>query len=424
MNSWKEMLHKVVGWLPFSIGGAVFFLGALSALWFLGIQRSDLIMVVLGATGVALSLLGLLLTWIAGIVIYRRMRNIPFESLTLISHKSSETEFVVPIPWWIPLVQSSCIVKADHFYREEFQGKEVLFAKRRGLWSEIVREIAVGDAFGICSIRFETRQEVQLKVLPIILSLENPLLIHGLQGGSELSHPMGRPEGDRIDMRNYVAGDPIRHILWKVYARSNELMVRTPERAYEPVKKMLAYLIVDEADRIAAATASAIIQSGLLGVDWSFGVDGDRNVYSDENLALDAIVQSGLSLYSTEPGKKGGEGLRSFLNVASANQSNSHTLVVFAPPIVGSWIQNVLALQQQIPIQVIVGVDRIETESKWAAFKEAVFLPETQNFSQLTSLAELEAIHSQLQSLQIPVLISMMPQSTLQPLSQLLEGRR
>ena len=109
-------------------------------------------------------------------------------------------------------------------------------ALRRGEWTEVRRQIFVGDAFGICEIRFPFEQEVRLTAIPNTKDLMEPK-ITGLQAGADVEHPMGLPQGDRLDIGNYAQGDPMRYILWKVYARTGELVVRTPERAYQPTKR-------------------------------------------------------------------------------------------------------------------------------------------------------------------------------------------
>ena len=423
MNSWKEMLYVFVGWLPFTVGGSVLLLGSISALWFLGVQRSDLIMVVLGATGIALSLLGVIVTWLAGFTTYRRLQQIPFDTVQMLSHQPANISFEIPLPWWIPLVQAESFWKNDSFVLMENQqsplSQERIFPKRRGQWSTIVREIRVGDAFGICKVRFDVAQNLHLQVLPSNLQLENPMLIQGLQGGAEIPHPLGRPEGDRIDMRNYAVGDPIRYILWKVYARSNELMIRTPERAYEPVKKMLGYLIVDKQDRISAATATSILQSGALGEDWIFGVDGNLGLFSEKNAAIEAIIGSGLSLLSKNPKDQQGGGLGQFIAQAQ-QQGGNHTLILFAPPKIGPWIEHVCSIQKQIPIQVIVGVEQIAIDRKWDSLKNAIFLPKEHDYSEVSTWEDLQKIQEALQSFNIPILLSGAEQSSLQLLSKVL----
>ena len=69
-------------------------------------------------------------------------------------------------------------------------------------------------------------------------------------------------------MRAYGHGDPMRHVLWKTFARSRRLLVRMPERAIAPSPTTVAFLIAGpgEGDPIAArfdpllAEARALLQ--------------------------------------------------------------------------------------------------------------------------------------------------------------------
>ena len=62
----------------------------------------------------------------------------------------------------------------------------------------------------------------------------NAELAAGRASGDAVSHPAGRQEGELIEMRRYGPGDPLRHVLWKTYARTRRLLVRMHERAISP----------------------------------------------------------------------------------------------------------------------------------------------------------------------------------------------
>ena len=75
------------------------------------------------------------------------------------------------------------------------------------------------------------------------------------------------------------AGDSVKNIIWKVYARSRQLNVRLPEHSVFQSKKTLAFLLTSENDEAAAAVARVALQSGALGEDWAFGADGYENQF-------------------------------------------------------------------------------------------------------------------------------------------------
>ncbi len=334
-------------WLPFTFGGAVFCGFSGLATWFFGVQRSDFVLIVIGSMGLLMSLIGMLTVLLSGFVLYRRYRRL--DSCTMQLRCGVPHSIVTPVEvgWWLPLVQISVSWCAPQL-ESEIEGRhERLTPKRRGVWNSIHRVIRVGDAFGICAIEFDSFQPCTLKVLPQVSPVYLPNVLQGLQQGGEQAHPLGSASGDRIDIRNYAHGDPVRFILWKVYARTGQLVVRTPEKAFEPVQRLLAYLVVHPADSAAAALSMAMVDSDRLGENWAFGVDGHSEACHDSATAMEAIVASGRSAVQD------GDGMSEFVQL----ESDARSLLVFAPPQVGEWIERVEAISHTLSVQVcLVGL--------------------------------------------------------------------
>ena len=380
-----QTLYTILGWLPFTIGGAIFFAVSLATLWWVGIQRVDLIFVIIGAVGSVISVIGMLCTLCAGIVVYMHMREIPYETSTMMVGVEQESAFLLQAPWWIPLIQTEWNYITKEFSVISNQTQDIvtkILPKRRGIYTNIQRNIVVGDAFGICRVSFGGQQETHIRVLPDTRKLHYLDILQGLQGGTEIANPYGKPMGDRIDMRMYAKGDPIRYVLWKIYARTGELLVRTPELALEPVKKMLVYLIVSPADTVSASVATMAIQSDMLGDNWTFSVDGSSDIYMDAPTAIDAIVQSG---QSTE---MHGVGLQAFVD--KSKEVNT-SIVIFAPPDTGLWIERVC--QISLPKHIIICLDKIDIKNTWKQIEHAVFLPAEEPVNLLCDLAKIQQIH-------------------------------
>ncbi len=339
--------HAIRQWLPFTFGGAVFCGFSGLATWFFGVQRSDFVLIVIGSMGLLMSLIGMLTVLLSGFVLYRRYRQLDFCTLQLRCHAEHSIVTPIEIRWWLPLVQVSVSWSSPRM-ESVIEGRyERLTPTRRGVWNSIHRVIRVGDAFGICAIEFDSVQPCTLKVLPQVSSAYLPNLLQGLQQGGEQAHPLGSASGDRIDIRNYAHGDPVRFILWKVYARTGQLVVRTPEKAFEPVQRVLAYLVVHPADSAAAALSMAMVDSDRLGDNWAFGVDGHSEACQDSATAMEAIVASGRSTV------RDGEGMIDFVQ----QESDAGSLLVFAPPEIGEWIERVETLSHTLSVQVcLVGL--------------------------------------------------------------------
>ncbi len=355
--------QPILQWLPFTFGGAVFCLLSGMAAWFFGVQRSDFILIVIGTMGLVMSLLGVVLTWCCGFLLWRRFHLLESCTLTLREGMVHKQRSDIQVPWWIPLIQVSTQCIEDSITVVLDDDSEQITAHRRGVWRSLSRMVHVGDAFGICSISFVSVQPCHLRVLPKVVSPQTPSLLQGLQGGGEQAHPFGQPNGDRIDIRNYAVGDPVRFILWKVYARTGQLVVRTPEKAFEPVQRLLAYLIVHPSDSMAASLSSAILHSNTLGDNWAFGVDGQSEPCLDASTAIEAVVSSGNSVVQD------GAGLADFVH----QEAEATSLLIFAPPVFGEWLVEVEKVASRLPVQVcIVGQRPI----KQSTLQSLLFLPE------------------------------------------------
>lgn len=339
-----QSLERIIDWLPFTVGGGLFLLSSIGATWYFGVQRTDLVLIILGSVGIALSILGCVFTLIGGLWMNWQFRALPPLSTTMVVQGNHRIQSTIRLPWWIPLIQAEWSWEGRRFDVIVDGDEECVTPIRRGYCDTIHRNIHVGDAFGICEVTIRSQQPVSISILPQPTPLLMPDIVQGLRLGGEQSHPLGYPSGDRIDIRNYAVGDPVRYILWKVYARTGELVVRTPERAFEPSERLLAYLVVHSEDSIAASLASEVLRSQQLGENWAFGVDGRSEPCTDVKVALEAIVQSGDAVIQNAAG------LKDFVS----SQSDASSLVVFAPADDGDWVDEVLALAQRIPVQVVV----------------------------------------------------------------------
>lgn len=364
-------LQPILEWLPFTSGGALFCVSAGLGVWFFGVQRSDFVLIVIGAVGLVISLMSMLFTWGFGALLWKRYRRIDPDTFLLRVGETHRVDSPISIPWWMPLMQLSLRWKTSAVMAELEEATEVLRPTRRGVWSTVQRTIQVGDAFGICTIRFTSTQPSTVKVLPEFFTPTLPSVLQGLQGGGDQAHPYGIPTGDRIDIRNYAQGDPVRYILWKVYARTGQLVVRTPEKSFEPVQRLLAYLIVHPSDGSAAAFSTSILHSNRLGDHWAFGVDGYQGACTEVSTAVELIVASGNS------DVQDGQGLEDFVT----QQTDASSLLVFAPAAGGDWVDEVLSFASRLPIQVcIVG----KAPHKRSPLDTVLFNPQQRDLDQMT----------------------------------------
>ncbi len=227
---------------------------------------------------------------------------------------------------------------------------ERISALERGRHERLTRRFTVEDVFGVAAISFELTWDLALRVTPVAAPV-SATLATSRSSGDAWSHPSGQAEGDLIEMRAYAYGDSMRHVLWRTYARTRRLLVRTPERAVAPQPLSVAFLVAGEGDEPSAGVARVFIEQGLLGPDFVFAADGAMQPTTRAAEAVEQIIDS------VKVRTAGASTLE-----ALANQVERHRLgscVVFAPPVDGAWRERLLAMTRRLAVAttVIIGVD-------------------------------------------------------------------
>lgn len=338
------------------------------ALWRWGYGQLDLILFVLGIAGLVLVLISSIATAIAAYFLSKRIDTSTGAVHHLEAEHPVQTAFRVSALQRWPLVQVSWEwlapggVAVRTRLRETDLTEEVT-AECRGLAPAIRRRITVGGAFGLSRISWERETASQLLILPDVGGLRHLPVVPSLAAAEGLPHPAGKPEGDRMEIRRYVPGDSPRHILWKTYARTGQLNVRTPERSIEHTQRTVAYLVAAPGDEPAAAAARVALERGDLGENWLFGVDGSAQTYSESQPALRAIAAS-------VDTRLEGAGLHTFLE--KIHRAGNVSCLVFAPAREGAWIDHVLSAIRGFSgaVSFVLAVDGIDRDppAPWRRF--------------------------------------------------------
>ena len=222
-------------------------------------------------------------------------------------------------------------VEKRHPKRDLVGESEWLEPTERGRLHELHRRITVKDIFGLSEVTFVLVQPVELKLIPASHNYE----LHAMQtqtSGDGYSHPEGDPKGELIEMRRYQAGDPLRLVLWKVFARSRKLVVRAPEPAIVEHNDMFVYFVSGKDDEASASVARAFLatfdkrEHG----DLRFSADGANRLVDDEKTGIEDVIDS------VSYREHGGEDL---LNVAPlVTPSMMTNCFLLVPPKPGNWI--------------------------------------------------------------------------------------
>lgn len=338
-------LRAVRDVFPVTLKGALLAGGSALSLWTYGIEKIDLLLLVVGGVGVAIAAVALLLVGPVALALFLTQRK-PKEGapLTLTTGFPTRTGFTTRSLWFVPLVTvewtwevPDAEVRTDV---EDGRRREWIAPRRRALLDHVVRRFTVRDAWGLAGVTFRVKEPRSVRVVPSVGALRNVPVVRAMSGGDEFYDPLGAPQGDRADMRAYGPGDPVRLILWKVYAKSRALVVRTPEKARSPTHKTVAYVVSGPGDEPAAGAARAAVMNGALGVSWRLGADGCPQDATSADAAEELFARSG----NIDPAL-GGEGLQEFLARASADNGRgiASRAVLFVPARPGPWLTRVVA---------------------------------------------------------------------------------
>jgi uncharacterized protein (DUF58 family) len=327
-----DALRRIGGAVPVTPRGLLVAVLCAGALRIWGYGRLDLVVFALAVTGLAL--LGIALALVAAAALHlRRASRAELARLParLEADRPLRSGFSLPGLERLPLVALSWqwLQPAGvrcRAHSEDGRAHEEITPTARGEVHAVRRRFRVGDALGLARLCWEREEPAAFAVLPATRGLRRLAWLHAFASGEGLPHPAGTPEGDRMEMRRYVPGDSVRHILWKAFARSRQLEVRTPERSIDRARRTLAYLVAGPDDEAAAAASRVALESRAFGEAWLFGADGTEGATERLDAALRAVARSaGARPAQADPFG----GLARFLAAARAD-GGTHC-VVFAP---------------------------------------------------------------------------------------------
>lgn len=368
----RRAARQVADLWPLTWLGVALTLVASVALVSFGFKKLDLVLLVLGYGGAGLLLISTLLVVSSALGLWLRLRraSFPWRASTFETGTPVATGFSLPSLWWLPLVQLRWSWDSPNAEVVEPQLgggrlRERVTLRQRGIFPSVRRRLVVQDAFGLARIAFPHRQAGPLEVLPHLGGIRRLPVLASLTGGEEYPHPMGLEDGDRVELRRYVPGDSARFIHWKVFGRTRKLMVRVPERALSRSRRTVAYLVAGAHDEAAAAAARAAIEEEALGNDWQFAADGAPEATSDRSEALHKVM------ISSRHSGRSGSGMKRFL--AEVDPRGPAALVVFAPPTMGSWLDEMrgLTMRRYGRVRVVIAVDAVhdlDAKSRWRRF--------------------------------------------------------
>ncbi len=372
----RGVARRVFDLWPLTWLGLALALVASVALFSFGFKKLDLVLLVLGYGGAGLLLISTLLVVSSAIALFVWLRRASFSWRTSTFETGAPvlTGFSLPSLWWLPLVQLRWSWEVPDALPVEPQSeagrlRERVTLHQRGIFESVTRRLVIQDAFGLARIVLRHRQLGPIQVLPHLGGIRRLPVLTSLTGGDEFPHPMGLEDGDRVELRRYVPGDSARFIHWKVFGRTRKLMVRVPERALSRARRTVAYLVAGPHDEAAAAAARAAIEEEALGTEWQFAADGSPDATSDRSEALHKVMTS------SRHGVESGNGMKRFL--AEVDPRGPAALVVFAPPTMGAWLDEMrsLTMRRYGRVRVVIAVDAVHDPDHQPGWRRVLLRP-------------------------------------------------
>jgi len=335
-------VRRGVDLFPVTRLGLVVVAAATLCLMHYGLKELDLVLLVVGGAFLALTVLGLVAVTLTSLILSRSLAGRPpgTQTIDVECGHPHRTGFSIGAVHYIPFVSVSWswVSPQGRVQTVVERGRviEEVTGLRRGIVSGVTRRFVVRDAFGLSEVAWTGNDEQPLRFTPSVGALENIEVLRGMSVGEDLPHPEAAAQGGPFDMRHYTPGDPIRFVLWKVFAKSRDLIVRTPERALAPAQQTSAYLVTGQADEAAAGAARMAVAAGALGTGWTLGADGCGNAASTANRALDVLTHS-----ASTPTARGGADLAKF--ITDQTDTASSRIVIFIPGRTGPWLERASA---------------------------------------------------------------------------------
>jgi len=364
---------------------------------YVGENQSDYLLYPAGIAAVGLTVLCLVVTLLASLVLRLSLRGAPAGA-----PDSLETTVPVHTGFRVRRLAGWPLVEI-HMRWEEPEGievalephgkylEEVITARERGRHPRVVRVFTVEDVFGLTATTFRRSWLQPLRIVTATATASGELAMTFGQGDA-FSHPSGRAEGDLVEMRAYGHGDPLRYVLWKTFARTRRLLVRMPERSISPRPITVAFMVAGDGDEPTAATARLYLERGLLGPDFLFSADGATRPTAKTHEAVEQIVDS---IRSRREGAVSLPALASQVEPARLG-----ACVVFAPPVDGPWRERVTAFARRLPAPpiVVIGVEGAPPEERRGRLRRWLIrgrAPAPNGFGHLRTALENEGLRVQ-----------------------------
>ena len=345
LNKLKTTAKKISNIQPFSIRGFVAIAFALICIIYFGDKKSDLVATVVGACifiTITISLLILALFAYKIIVSLKQTSDLD-DTQKLIAKEISKVSLYINklyIPPFFTLnikrefiqstVKSSLLKLSGSFQQNSNYSvlTDNIIFPHRGEYLQSGFKLTFGDALGLTRITTTIPKPRSFKVHPKEVQIQAiPIMATSAQLG-DIQHSNLERTGDLFDIREYQPGDSLKRVLWKVYARSNNLVVRHPEPAIVPEGELALFIYAQAEDDEVAASALSYLR-----------ILEDQNIiYSVSCLGNDKILartieesEKQLITSAQNANRDDGTSFKNFIDELKRKNFSSQKIIIFAP---------------------------------------------------------------------------------------------
>lgn len=166
-----------------------------------------------------------------------------------------------------------------------------------GNWETVKVLVCISDILNLWSFARTFPLFQSLKILPSVIAYrEQALILSGTVSGDQITSEE-TPRGDYYDLKPYHPSDGANKIVWKIFARTGELVSRHPEPSASPDGEVLIYCLSNKkTDRVAASVLSYLLQLQKHNLAFQLACKGGNKIAKNfdeaKELLLDAVWQA------------------------------------------------------------------------------------------------------------------------------------
>ncbi len=163
----------------------------------------------------------------------------------------------------------------------------------RGKWNLENLKITVEDRFGVTRQIWKTKIFDNLKVRPPAGNTSKVPVLSSFHKAGDDIYGQNQRLGELYDLKKYHPSDGAKKILWKVFAKSRELISRHPEPSFSPEGQIAVFCIAGITDdNVCSSALSYLKLTENSDIDVFFGCIGSNIIAQNREEAEDILIKS------------------------------------------------------------------------------------------------------------------------------------